>query len=355
MPDIKYFDVREHPYAPFTYFIGPRGAGKTYSALWDNVDKYRESCSPEIDHRPRPFIYLRNTDVQLKECLKETKNPFKRLNEDMGWEIRMEKDGGSGLIVDYTENVYQDDMENRNGKLMGIAYALSTFQNQRGSDLFDVNHCVYDEFIEKRRLSFDQADLFFNFYETVARNREMQGIEPFKVRLLSNSQKLGNPILAEHGLIPIIERLLTQKKRRSWLSDNKDIYIEMVIPDQSFADAKANSVLYRNLSSSSRIRQENLENLFSHDSFAHIGKRPLQEYTPVCIVDDLCFYVHKSNGALYVSRVLADVPVFTSLDSIQTFRRMYGQRFYDKVMMNKAWFCDFTAKMAVYDWLKIAR
>lgn len=343
MADIKYFDVREHPYAPFTYFIGPRGAGKTYSALWDNVDRYRESGAP--------FIYLRNTDVQLKECMKETKNPFKRLNADKGWDIRLESDGSSALIWDYTPGIYEDD----DGRLMGYAYALSTFRNQRGVDLSDVEHVVFDEFIEKRRLAFDQADLFFDFYETVARNREMQGKEPLHVRLLSNSQKIGNPILAEHGLIPIIERLLNQKKRRSWLSDNGDIYIELVIPDSSFATEKANSVLYRNLSDSSKVKKEALENLFSHDSFAHIGKRPLQEYTPVCIVDDLCFYVHKSNGSLFVSRVCADVPAFTSLDSLVTFRRIYGQRFYDKVMMNKAWFCDFTAKMAVYDWLKVAR
>lgn len=243
MADIKYFDVREHPYAPFTYFIGPRGAGKTYSALWDNVDRYRESGAP--------FIYLRNTDVQLKECMKETKNPFKRLNADKGWDIRLESDGSSALIWDYTPGIYEDD----DGRLMGYAYALSTFRNQRGVDLSDVEHVVFDEFIEKRRLAFDQADLFFDFYETVARNREMQGKEPLHVRLLSNSQKLGNPILAEHGLIPIIERLLNQKKRRSWLSDNGDIYVELVIPDSSFATEKANSVLYRNLSDSSKVKK----------------------------------------------------------------------------------------------------
>ena len=39
--------------------------------------------------------------------------------------------------------------------------------------------------------------LFFNLYETVNRNRELEGKEPVKVYMLSNSTSLDNEILAE--------------------------------------------------------------------------------------------------------------------------------------------------------------
>ena len=65
-------------------------------------------------------------------------NPFKRLNKDKGWKVKIEIEKDHGLVMDYTDP--------DNVKLIGYACDLATFNDLKGVDLSDVVFIFFDEF-----------------------------------------------------------------------------------------------------------------------------------------------------------------------------------------------------------------
>lgn len=275
---IDYYDIRKRAekLRAINIIIGGRGIGKTYSALSFALES------------GKPFIYLRNTAVQMDESCSLFGNPFKRIGRDTGRDIVMEAEKRHYMI-------YEKIGEEKN--LIGYGAALSTFANMRGVDLSDVELCIFDEFIEARKLTFNQFTSFQGFYETVNRNRELNGEAPFKVILLSNSQTLQNDILAGYGLVQKIVTM-TQNGERSY--SNRDIYLEL--PTAGVSEMKKDTANYRLIAGTAAAR-EALENEFTRDSFKNVKKLPINEFTPLCMVETergMCaVWRHKSDGRIY--------------------------------------------------------
>lgn len=161
---MKFFDIAEYQsdLKAVSIIIGGRGIGKTYSAL------------DYLIREKKRFIYMRNTRQQISECCSDFGNPFKRLNKDKGYNITLQVEKDHVNILNDTE-------------VIGYASPLSVFENLRGADLSDVDYVLFDEFIENRKLLFDQFKAFVNMRETVGRNRELLGEAPLYCILLSNS------------------------------------------------------------------------------------------------------------------------------------------------------------------------
>ena len=66
--------------SPFVFLIGARGIGKTYGAL-----KYVKDNSLR-------FVYLRMTDIEVKNLSGASFNVFKSINEDTGSEIQTRRE-----------------------------------------------------------------------------------------------------------------------------------------------------------------------------------------------------------------------------------------------------------------------
>ena len=326
MTDIKWYDISQCRLSAINIIIGGRGIGKTYSAL------------SYVINIGKPFIYLRNTDVQLKECVTAFGNPFKRWNRDHGRDIFFKSEKSHA-------NIY--DADDESGAVIGYGLALSTFENLRGVDLSDVCYVVFDEFIEKRSLSFRQFECFISFYETVNRNRELLGEEPLQVILLSNSQKLANPILAGYGLIPVIENMIRtgQKEYR-----NKSLYVSL--PSSEVSDLKRDTANYQ-LINGTKVADEALNNAFAFDSFYNIKKRNITEYMPVCQIDDMYLYRHKSQSRLYICSIQAqNIPVFSSRDNLTAFLRAYGRKLFDAASKGYLEYSDFVIKTQILEIIK---
>lgn len=277
-----YYDITErlNRLRAVNIIIGGRGIGKTYSALRFMMEQ------------KDPFIYMRNTDVQMQESASVFGNPFKRLNKDLGRYVSLDAEKRHYLI---TEQPPEEEKQ-----IIGYGAALSTFTNLRGVDLSDCRWCVFDEFIERRTLTFKQFDAFAGFYETVNRNREIQGEEPFRVILLSNSQTLQNDILAGYGLINKITEMVRNGER---IYSNRDLYLEL--PSVEISEMKKDTANYRLISGSGAAR-EALENEFAYDSMSGVGSQRINEFIPVCMAaidkgDYITFYRHKSNGTVYAA------------------------------------------------------
>lgn len=323
---IEWYDISTKKLGAINIVIGGRGIGKTYSTLSFMLNS------------GKPFIYLRNTDVQLKECITSFGNPFKRWNLDHGRNIGFKTEKSHSFIYDF------DDPE---GQPIGYGLALSTFENMRGVDLSDVCYVVFDEFIEKRTLSFRQFEAFVSFYETVNRNRELLGEDPLCCILLSNSQKLANPILAGYNLIPTIEGMI---RRGEKIFRKGALYLEL--PSSNVSDLKRNTANYA-LINGTKIADEALNNAFAFDSFYGIKKQNLNEYVPVVQIDDIYIYRHKASGQLYACNSQAqNIPVFSSRDNKTAFLRAFGLKILDAASQGKIFYADFVTKNSLLDVIK---
>ena len=304
-------------------YIGGRGIGKTYSAL-----KY----IMENDIR---FIYLRRSQKELDICASDAGNPFKKLNTDLHKAYTI--NGGDIPIV--TE-------EDCNGevKLKGYALALSTFSNVRGADFSDVEIIIYDEFIpQKTNRCFirHEWDGLLNLIETVNRNREVEGEKSIKVVMLTNSTDIESDILAESGLIPVIEHM-QRKGQEKYTDRSRGIFVRLC--KAGISEFKRNTALYK-LAGESEFTSHSLENEFSYDTAYDIKNNiKISEYIPIAMYENTTIWKHKSRCEYYVNRIRADVPKYRRENKGMFKRILYPQLkeaqlsnslFYDSHMTKK--------------------
>lgn len=325
---MRYYDIREkaEKLKPFSIVISGRGVGKTYSAI------------SYIIESEKPFIYLRNTDVQIKESCTDFGNPFKTWGRDHGRNIYIKMQGKHAVVY---ERIGDDAP-----RILGYAASLSTAGNLRGVDLSEVETVLFDEFIERSPLKFPQFDALMNFYETVSRNRELQGREPLKIIMLSNAQKLDNEILHGLGLIPQIEAM-TRTGQQDYTSGS----VFLSLPRSEVSEAKKNTAAYI-AANKTKFYKEAIENAFANDNFAGIGRRPLVEYVGVCSLDDVYIYRHKSDGSYYCcSSQCANVPAYRSALPFM-FIRFIVPRIARAYAREKLYFSDFVVKSKIIQFIQ---
>lgn len=298
---------------PYTYIfvIGGRGTGKTYGVLRDMLD------------RQTKFILMRRTQAQVDMINKPEFSPFRpHMLDDTNLHI------GSGPISRYSSGFYFQDTDGEkwvnSGNPIGYTCALSTIANMRGFDASDVTYLIYDEFIPERheRPIRHEGDAFLNAYETINRNREILGREPLKAVLLSNANDLSSPLLEGLNLIDAVDKMC-RKGRCIYTDDKRGIAIIM-LNDSPISARKSDTALYK-MASTGRFVSMALGNQFSDNDMSCIASRPLPEFRPVVVYDDICIYKHKSENTWYVCKTISGSPKryqATVTDRLQ-FRRMY--------------------------------
>ena len=212
------------------------------------------------------------------------------------------------------------------GECLGYSMALSTISNLRGFSAEDVTLLIFDEFIPERheRPIKEEAAAFLNAYETINRNRELDGRPPLQAVCLANSNDAGNPIFTELGLITKVEGM---KKRGQSISLDYQRGIGIFMLDNSsISRAKQETALYK-MTAGSDFEQMALFNEF--DDFRYnesVKSMPLAEYKPLCVAGELCFYKHKSKNEYYCSSTKTGSPEeyhATSKD-LARWRRKYS-------------------------------
>ncbi len=268
---------------PFIIIIGARGCGKTYGAL-----KY------VIEQRVK-FLYLRRTKTILDMITDKRYSPFKKINEDLHYDIQPEVSKGYGIYTD-----------GDTGSVVGYAAALSTIANLRGFDGSDIELLIWDEFIpEPSEISrFNEFSAFANAYETINRNREFEGRPALKAVLMSNSDLLYSPVVSGLNIADDLVRM--QEEKLEVLQKSKDILL--IRPDSpKFYEQKKDTVLYR-VTEGSGFSDMALKNLFTVEDRSRIKERPIQEYNPIALYKGICIYKHKSGSSWYVSEKISGSP-----------------------------------------------
>ena len=302
--------------ASFISVVGARGVGKTYGAF------------KKLLKEKKKFIYLRRLKSQLDQCGKLEGNPFKKLNDDLEMDIKPFPSGG---IITFRET-------DKSGPVAAVGVALSVVANIRGIDFSDYDYIIFDEFISSigERPIKNEFAAFLNFYETVNRNRELEGKTPVKCIMLGNANTLINPYFSAWHFMKTAVRMIAGGQMVWRSSDNTRMVILLL--SSPISEKKKETALYQNADSD--FLQMALDNSFRTDE-TNIRSEPLTEYVHVVSVGELGIYRHKSERKYYVSSTQG-TPYY---DSFGIGLKMFQQDYYMLrvyYMVNKnVWFESF--------------
>jgi len=268
-----FFDTRDRSDCPFQIIVGGRGVGKTYSSLRNLlIDENDNKIIPEPNHK---FMYMRRLAKEIEFCTSEISNPFKRINRDYNLDVRASFTKKDGYAVFYDKSSTDELQEP-----IGYGVALSTFSGLRGVDFSDVDTIIFDEFIPERQVRKIKSEgrVFLNMYETVNRNRELQGEPPVKVLLLANSISMASEILLEMGAVPTMASMILKDQHRATVKE-RGLYIELV-DSKKLAEVKEQTALYR-LTKGSEFTKEAIMNKFTSDNLDLAKKVKINEYKAI--------------------------------------------------------------------------
>lgn len=269
----------------FISVIGARGVGKTYGIF------------KKLIANNEKFIYLRRLKSQLDQCAKIDGNPFKKLNTDLGTDINPYSSGG---IVTFRKG-------DKKGEIVALGVALSVVANVRGIDFSDYDYIVFDEFIasDGERPIKNEFAAFLNFYETVNRNRELEGKQPVKCVMLGNANKLANPYFGGWHFMRTALKMI-KGNQMVWRSDDKTRMIVLLL-ESPISTQKQDTVLYKNASKD--FMSMAIDNAFRTDA-TNIKSENLKEYKHLVSVGEIGIYKHKSQRKYFVSSVIQNVPYY---------------------------------------------
>lgn len=295
------------------------------------------------------MLYIRNQATDLDLSIDPEGNPFKRLNKDFGWDIYLERHNKICQIVERMNPQDPEDVP----ITRGVAIALTTSRNIKGFDMSDYTLGVYDEFIpdEGVTLRTNEGNAFVRLYETIARNREILGEEPFKCILLSNATQINSRVLVALGLENRVETMVRTGQKRLTIPEKG---IRIVMPQQEkLKELKAQTAIYKAIGKNSKIAQHALNNHFTSMSLQYVAKRKLSEYKGLDCYEGMYIYKHKSRIEYYISRSHCDVEQYNATDSFMLFKKKYwflreymvdGHFIYESYQIKRQWYDVFGIK-----------
>lgn len=326
-----YVNMRAVFELPFTFIwiVGGRGTGKTYGAL-----EYL------LESNTR-FMLLRRTASQAQIVQNPAMTPIKSVVNDHGWRYTVAPVvKGIGGIYEYQNTDGKDELIY---PAAGYIASLSTFANVRGFDASDIDAIFYDEFIkeEHEKGMKGEADALLNAYETMNRNRELQGRKPIKMVAASNSTDLANPYFVRLGLVTEFERM-RQKGQMVRELPNRDTCI-IDLQHSPISDQKRDTALYR-MARNTEFASMALDNDFGVDMGQYKSKS-LKEYKPMLAVGELVVYWHKSRQEFYISPHRSGNPPYygTSKQELTRFRlqnRWLVAAYINQQISFESYFCE---------------
>lgn len=343
--DERYFSLHKSDRAqvPFNIFIGGRGTGKTFSSLtrawqisYDDVDYWIPKGK---------FIYMRTTALEAESCCTLQGNPFKSLNmyygqQGMDTTCRYNNKLGIGTFT-------QDETD------IGYMLALATSGRVRSIDFSDVTLLIWEEFlIQKgvRKLN-NTDDLFFNLYETINRNRELDRLNPrppLVVYFLTNSTTLDSPVLDVFG-VPERYESIKRKSQTAYTDRERGVHFEDV--KAQISEEKKNTALYR-ATQGTKFYSHAIDNEFAYESFDYILSVDLRHYKPFIQINDIFIWMHKQTDRLHFCSVCGECAYVYAGESIREFMVIYGVNIYKMIIQGKCTFDDYSTKAQIYDLYK---
>ena len=280
--DIGYIDIEDSDLANLSVLFGGRGLGKTYSILKHRIENALKSDNSK-------FIWLRDSQEVVKKIAagNSLAAPICQ-NEPRMPQITIEKNTGNYCFV--------ADKGSDSEHTIGYLMALSTFHNARGISYEDVDTIVWDEFIpeEGTIVKKNQGIIFLNAYESINRNRELEGKPPVKIIFLSNTNDIYSDVLEDLGVSVLIENNMS-KGRKSYRDE--DLWIEF-LSSQDFYESKKDTFIYR-INKNDKFNNMALDNKFNNNLALVKRNVDYKGATGLLTVADRYTLIQLADGSLY--------------------------------------------------------
>jgi hypothetical protein len=272
----------------FNFAVGVRGGGKTMNSLIECIEKYLKE---KKNGRQWEWIYLRRRVVDLDDSCAGKKGVG-----DLFSDIR-----AHGYFPDHELKVVADKSGGYNfycdGEIMGYGKALSTASGRRSASKPHVKRMLYDEFLiddsagsnQKYLNGGEEYFLFLNFYETIARGRDIPVI------FIGNAFSMANPYFVALGIrIAEVENNKIYKGK-SWTV--------VFWRDEEFIASREKTQFYQAIEGT-KMHAHAFGNSFYLDRKDFIKKRPVDtehQFSLVYLGYTYGVWVDWDNGKYYVS------------------------------------------------------
>lgn len=315
----------------FLLIVGGWGTGKTYGAL------------KKVLETGGKFIYMRRLEAAIDISSDEDGNPFKKLNVDLNRNIQ--PFSKKKLVKFYECEVDENGKNIPVGNVLGVALALSTFSKMRGVDFSDVDYIIFDEFIlmpGEKQIE-NEFSSFLRFYETVNRNRELEGKPPVKCFMLGNPNTMGNAYFLGWDLVK--KWMCMEKSDKNILTLKNDVTLVRLKDSPISKRKKQETALYK-------IEDEYmLENGIIADfaaSSQNIKSLNIRECYPIVGVGKIGIYGLRSKSGFYVSALKVKEPYYQRTDDdLKLFRFNFGMlkmSYYSKSIIFENFDCELRFK-----------
>ena len=315
---------------PFQLVISARGTGKTYSGI-----KYLLESGDK-------FIFMRRTQTQIDMIRDAQTSPF--VVNDPNIIIKP--------INKYIAGVYKgeenaDGIIDAVGKPIGLCMALSTISNIRGFSTADVKIILFDEITgeeHERMIKGERGKIIHNMYETINRNRELNGEPPVKLVMFCNSDRIDAPILDALNVSDII-RNMQEKNFNCYENASRGLGVYLV-GESPISLKKTETALYK-MAQDDEFKSMALENKFTIID-NDIKTMPLNEFTFLICGGGISLYRHKSNGSYYIIDSEKGTP-----QSTEVILKNYRGRINQSIKKQRLFFQNLRAKNKFYNMLKM--
>ena len=291
---------------PFNLIVHARGTGKTYGTLEMAIEDQIK------------FILMRRTEKTVKTIIKPAFSPFKELNSNQDLNMFAFPEGDGSAL--YRHGEYDDKGKlHASGDVLGMCVALSTIATMRGVGLSDYDLLFFDEFIKEdhEKPMMNEGAAFANAYETINRNRELQGWPALRCICAANSNDLGNPLFVYLGLT---EQAIKLQQSGNDFAILKDRGVGLFIPHNSpISEKKKDTALYR-LTQNTEYSDMALRNHFMIEGEDTINSVNLREYKPLVTAGVLTVYEHRTEPVYFVSFHKSGSPETYKAERIELLR-----------------------------------
>ena len=276
------------------WIFGGRGTGKTYTMQKTMLDEGRD------------WLFLRRTNTQLKMIVADPVKtwPWAPINRDLHLNYLPFKVAGvSGLY----QAGNATDRNDKTGKWICPEHcpvALSSVLDLSSTNGFNNPACSVIYLDEYQKTGDDyyrehEGTGLMNIYESINRNRSIQGGKDVTLIGASNACGMANPYFLELDIVDIVEKMIGKKQRWKYLEDRGILLVDLA--DSPIAAKKAQTAMYKGMANTDFYRMA-IENQYAEEEKSEIKGQNLKEYYPVVQIGRECVYLHKSRPMYYVTR-----------------------------------------------------
>ena len=149
----------------------------------------------------------------------------------------------------------------------------------------------------------NEAEAFLNAYETINRNREINGGEAVKCICLSNSNDILNPIFVSLKIVDLVGKMA--EKGIDYYPDNKRGFAVIMPLNSPISQEKNKTALYK--LAGDEFRSMAISNKFENAKSRNVRHLNIAEFKPVAKIGEINIYRHKSMNLYYCTPYLSGV------------------------------------------------